>query len=382
MATEGLPVTRQVVTWARERAGLTLDQARKDFPRIGEWEAGQALPTYPQVEKMADAFKLPVAAFFFPDVPSLPDIKGSFRTLPDTEFERLPRPVRLLLQKAKAFQLNLAELAQGRNPAPRLITADLKLSPGITPDEMAERVREYLGITLGQQQSWSGDEAALKHWRDALQSVGVFVFKDAFRAKGFFGFSLYDRVFPVVYVNNTVPKTRQCFTLFHELGHLLFETSGIDEADESYIDMLPAQARDIEILCNRFAAQLLVPDAALRAEMRGREPTEATAEYLALRFHVSREVIFRKFLDRRLITRATYLDAAERWQGQVQKQGGEGGGNFYNTKIAYLGREYIGLALRQYHQNRIDENQLADYLDVKPKHVSTLEEYFVGGAEQ
>jgi hypothetical protein len=66
----------------------------------------------------------------------------------------------------------------------------------------------------------------------------------------------------------------------------------------------------------------------------------------------------------------------------VQKKGGEGGGNFYNTKIAYLGREYIGLALRQYHQNRIDENQLADYLDVKPKNVSTLEEYFVSGAEQ
>jgi Zn-dependent peptidase ImmA (M78 family)/transcriptional regulator with XRE-family HTH domain len=312
MASEGLPVTRQVVTWARERAGLTLDQARKDFPRIEDWEAGQALPTYPQIEKMADAFKLPVAAFFFPDVPKLPDIKESFRTLSDAEFDQIPRPVRLLLQKAKAFQLNLVELAQGRNPASRLITADLKLSPGITPDEMAERVREYLGITLEQQQSWSGDEAALKHWRDALQSVGIFVFKDAFRAKGFFGFSLYDPVFPVVYVNDTMPKTRQCFTLFHELGHLLFETSGIDEADESYIEELPAQARDIEILCNRFAAHFLVPDAALRAEMRGREPTEATAEYLALRFHVSREVIFRKFLDRRWITRATYLEAAAR----------------------------------------------------------------------
>jgi hypothetical protein len=170
MASEGLPVTGSVVTWARERAGLSLDQARKDFARIEEWEAGTAFPTYPQVEKMALAFKLPVAAFFFPEPPKLPSIKESFRTLPDTTFDQIPRPVRFLLQKAKAFQLNLAELAQGRNPAPRLITMDLKLSAAITADNLAVRVRDYLGVTLEQQQKWSDDDEALKHWREVLQT--------------------------------------------------------------------------------------------------------------------------------------------------------------------------------------------------------------------
>ncbi|MHB1104680.1 MAG: hypothetical protein ACYC0C_18295 [Devosia sp.] len=39
----------------------------------------------------------------------------------------------------------------------------------------------------------------------------------------------------------------------------------------------------------------------------------------------------------------------------------------------------MALALRQFHQNRIDETQLAEYLDTKPKNVGNLEEYFERG---
>jgi Zn-dependent peptidase ImmA (M78 family) len=42
----------------------------------------------------------------------------------------------------------------------------------------------------------------------------VFVFKDAFRAEDYCGFSLFDPVFPLIYVNNSMPKSWQIFTLF------------------------------------------------------------------------------------------------------------------------------------------------------------------------
>jgi len=99
---------------------------------------------------------------------------------------------------------------------------------------------------------------------------------------------------------------------------------------------------------------------------------------LAGHFHVSREFIFRKFLDRNLITREDYGRAARRWA--AQKQEGSGG-NPYWSKLAYLGRDYVALAFNQYHQNRIDEAQLSEYLDIKPKNVGTLEEYFVRGVQ-
>ena len=145
---------------------------------------------------------------------------------------------------------------------------------------MAERVRGYLGITLADQYAWSDDETALKAWRKVLQDVGIFVFKDAFRVEGYSGFSLYEDVFPIIYVNNSSTKTRQIFTLFHELADLLFHTSGIDTPEDRYIARLAEHQKRVEILCNRFAAQFLVPEAAFNEQIAGRDHSERTAELL------------------------------------------------------------------------------------------------------
>jgi Zn-dependent peptidase ImmA (M78 family) len=376
MAGEQILITPAVIRWARERAGFSVEEATETFSKIEAWEAGEVFPTYPQLEKLADTFKLPIAVFFFPEPPDLPPISETFRTLPDVDFAQIPRRVRFLLRKGKALQLNLSELCQGHNPAPRLITRDFEFTVNTNLATMAREIREYMAISLEDQAAWQSVDDALKQWRQALLGVGIFVFKDAFREAEYSGFCLYDDVFPIIYVNNSAAKTRQIFTLFHELAHLLFHTSGIDTLGDEYIPGLPVRARRIEILCNRFAAEFLVPETAFRAAFSGREASEETAEFLAARFHVSREFFYRKFLNRDLIDEPTYKAATARWA--AQRQPGTGGDHYWN-KISYLGRDYIQLALSQYHQNRIDQNQLAEYLDSKPRNVGTLEEYFTRG---
>lgn len=375
---EQIPINPALLIWARERAGLSRDEASRRFKRIADWEAGATAPTYPQLEQLSDALKVPIAVFFFPEPPNVPAINETFRTLPEAELDRLPSRLRMLMRKAKAMQINLAELTQGRNPAERLITRDLQFAPSVDIAEMAAAVRDYIGVPVQQQQAWLGDEAALKEWRSALLSVGVFVFKDAFRIEDFSGFCLYDDEFPIIYVNNSATKTRQIFTYFHELAHLIFHTSGVDKVRDGYIDRLVGDARQIEVICNSFASQMLLPEDAFQRAMAGRQATEATAELLAAQFHVSREVIFRRLLDQRRVTQDHYDRAVERWNGQRQVDRAPGG-NPYWTKLSYLGREYVALALSQYHQNRIDQGQLADFLDTKPRHVGVLEEYFGRG---
>jgi Zn-dependent peptidase ImmA (M78 family)/transcriptional regulator with XRE-family HTH domain len=375
---EQIPINPALLVWARQRAGLSRDEAAQKFKRIADWEAGASAPTYPQLEQLSDTLKVPIAVFFFPHPPDVPPINETFRTLPEAELDRLPSRVRMLMRKAKAMQINLAELTQGRNPAERLITRDLQFAPNVDIAEMAAAVRQYIGVTVQQQQAWHGDDAALKEWRTALLNVGVFVFKDAFRADDFSGFCLYDEEFPVIYVNNSSTKTRQIFTYFHELAHLIFHTSGIDKVRDRYVDRLVGDARQIEVICNSFAAQVLLPEDAFQRAMAGRQATEATAEALAFQFHVSRGVIFRRLLDQGRVAEDQYDRAVERWNAQRQVERAPGG-NPYWTKLAYLGREYVALALSQYHQNRIDEGQLADFLDTKPRHVAALEEYFSRG---
>lgn len=372
MTRERIPITPEVLRWARERARFSIDEVRAEFRDIEAWEQGEAFPTYPQLERLSEAFKVPVAVFFFPEPPDVPPLRESFRILPDAQFDALPREVRFLLRKAKALQINLAELNDGQNPAEQFILRDISFTPDMDIPVMARRLRAYLDVPLNVQTSWADSEAAFDAWREVLEVHGLAVFKDAFRNEFYSGFCLYDETFPLIYVNNSV-KTRQIFTLFHELAHLLFHTSGINTLSDEPDEDLPPLDRHIEIVCNRFAAEFLLPAAQFEADIRGLAPTEQTAALLANRYHVSRESIFRRFLDRGDITREEYRRSADLWAGQRQVGSG---GNHYWTKIAYLGTNYINLAFSRYYQNRISEPELADYLDTKVKNLPKLESYF------
>ncbi len=273
------------------------------------------------------------------------------------------------------MQLNLIELNDGRAPEGRSIVRDLAFSPEMNVAEMAKRVREYLGVTMEQQLQWRDADFAIERWRSAVAAVGVFVFKDAFRVEEYSGFCLYDESYPLIYINNSTSKTRQIFTLFHELAHLLFHTSGIDTITDEFINALPLNERTIEIVCNRFSAAILVPDVEFAEAIAGTAATMESAETLARHFCVSREVIFRKFLDRSLISRAEYESGVKFWRSQ-QRPGGSGGGDYYNTQMAYLGADYIRLAFRSFYQNRIDETQLSEYLNIAPKNLGAFETRF------
>ena len=368
-----MPITPAVLTWARERAGYSLDAAAESFPRIDRWEAGESFPSYPQLESLADKFKIPVAVFFFPEPPDLPPVEESFRTLEPTHIAEIPPRIRLLLRKAQSFQMALEELHDGRNPAQRLITRNLGFRRNRSIEWNAAQVRAYLGVSFAQQTEWGSAETALSEWRKALFEVGIHVFKDQFRDPGYSGFCLYDDEFPIIYVNNSTAKTRQIFTLFHELAHLLFRTSGVDATSDDFVDRLSRENRQIEVTCNSLAARIMVPTDWFDEAIEDLPPNQASAERLAERFSVSREFVYREFRDRDLVTAGEYEQASRHWAEQIQS--GIGGGNHYYTKIAYLGMEYINLAFRRYYQNRIDYDQLADFLDMKPRHLTQLENY-------
>ena len=380
-AKEGLPITPAVVQWARERSGYSIEEAARHFKKIAAWEAGEAMPTYVQVEGMAERFKVPVAVFFFPKPPEVSPLEKSFRTLTAEDFAAIPRRVRFFLRQGQAMQLNLAELNDGKNPSQHQITRDIRVTPNTSLDKVAAEVRSYLGISVDVQTGWKNVDEALDKWREVFATkAGIYVFKDAFQASNYFGFCLYDGEFPVIYINNSSAKSRQIFTLFHELGHLLFHTSGVDLLDDPFLNHLGDAEQKIEIICNGLAARLLVPDDVLDKMLKGVKIGRLAAAQFANHFKVSREVIYRKFLDRGLIEADEYVTAAKEWAAQMKKPEGEKStGYYYNTHHAYLGQRYVDLAFTRYHQQRFDRRQLAEYLNMKPRSLPTFAELFAGG---
>jgi Zn-dependent peptidase ImmA (M78 family) len=372
-------IQASILKWARLSQGYSLEDVathlKRDAADIAAWEDGSAAPTYGQLEKLAyQLYKRPIAVFFLPEPPFEVELNKEFRTLPEVELDHLAPDTRYQIRLAQALQLSLKELNEDTNPAERKIFSDIKLSTSRSAAQQASLVRDYLGPKLADQLSWASSEEALKEWRSAVEAVGVFVFKHSFKQKAISGFCLVDSEFPVIYLNNSAAKTRQIFSLMHELAHVLLHQNSISTLDESHIEELPEAQRRIERFCNTFAAELLVPAADFieRVAFVTGSPTDADIARLARQYHVSWHVILRRFVDKGAVQWREYLGRSREWAEEGDDSGGAGG-NYYLTQAAYLGDRYLQLVFSKHFQGKLSVEQVADYLGVKTKSVAGLE---------
>jgi len=67
-----IPVNPELLTWARERAGLESLALAGRFPKLSEWEAGELQPTLRQLEDFARAVHVAVGYLFLPAPPQEP----------------------------------------------------------------------------------------------------------------------------------------------------------------------------------------------------------------------------------------------------------------------------------------------------------------------
>ncbi|MBI4198686.1 MAG: ImmA/IrrE family metallo-endopeptidase [Chloroflexi bacterium] len=317
-------------------------------------------------------YKRPLAVFFSPHPPQEPDLKQEFRTLPGFEIDQLAADTRYQLRIAKALQISLKELNDGINPSQRKIFVDIVLSERSAVQPAARAIREYLGVTLAAQSAWKTDDEALKTWRNAIEETGIFVFKHAFRQKAISSFCLFDEEFPLIYLNNSTAKTRQVFSLFHELTHLLLRVNAISKFDKSYIAHLPEYEKRLEQFCNVLSAELLIPSDDFATQISTvKTVDDEVVQRLAGRYRISREAILRRFLDRDMVSQTFYEAKAKQWIEESTETGK--GGNYFATQATYLGEHYLRLVFEKHYQGKLTVEEVADYLGVRSKNVPGLE---------
>ena len=376
-----------VLQWARESMGMSVEDVALKLKRSPEeilaWESGAASPTYVQLETLAySVFKRPLAVFFLPQPPDEAAPAREFRTLPDADLQTLQADTYLQIRRAQAYQLTLKELFDGRNPCAHRIWREIGLTTEKTVPEQAKAIRSALRISLDQQTAWKSAEVALKAWREAIEEAGVFVFKAPFKQKDISGFCLLDAEFPLIYLNNSATKTRQIFSLLHEVAHLLFSVNGISKCDETYIHQLPPKERRMEQFCNRIAAEVLIPSEDFAAQISNfPSNAEAVPDHLiagvASRYGVSRESILRRLLDLGRVGKHFYEQKAKFWASQKQ---GQGGGNWYASQNTYLSDRFAREVIRRHYRNQISIEQAAEFLGIKAKNFAGLEQRILRGS--
>ena len=151
----------------------------------------------------------------------------------------------------------------------------------------------------------------------------------------FRGFALSDSLAPLIFINGADTKAAQMFTLAHELAHLWLGQSALSD---SCPDTLPDH--EVEVWCNRVAAEMLVPLAVMREEYRKDEQLPDALARLARRFKVSTLVILRRIHDTGALTRHDFRKAYDAELERLQTQPRGSGGDFYRTQNARVGNRF------------------------------------------
>jgi Zn-dependent peptidase ImmA (M78 family) len=149
------------------------------------------------------------------------------------------------------------------------------------------------------------------------------------------GFTLVNKQVPFMFINAADAKAAQLFTFMHELAHIwLGESAGFDNKD-----LLPAN-NPIEILCDKIAAELLVPEDSFQEEWRISQNFKDLSNF----FKVSQIVIARRALDKNFISRNTFFDFYENYMIDYKKKkvGQKDGGNYYATTRKRVSVRFAG----------------------------------------
>ncbi len=316
----------KVLVWARESMGMDVAEVAKRFNlsenTIKRWESGQKKPTIVQIKKLAKMYKRSLAVFFLPEPPEEPPLPHDFRTLPEERRNPFSSKTRLAIRQARRLQSLAIELAKTTNTEIYTTIGRAHLSDD--PETVATETREKIGIDVQTQFAWEKDDDAFKEWRKALERLGVLVFQLPLPVEETRGFSLPEDTLPAIVLNEKDHIRARIFSLFHEYGHLLLDTSGICNW-ENHNGSLEING-SVEKFCNHFSGAFLVPKDALLNHRLVESRTNTSYwpdEYLrgiAKDFKVSREVILRRLVTFNLASWNFYRMKYEEWKEKAKEK--------------------------------------------------------------
>ena len=377
-------VNGQILRWARENYNMTPGETAAaigvDEARYLRWENGEEFPTYAKLKKVSEVLHKPSALFFFPEPPQIDNVKGDLRTLPGEVSNRLSRQVIQAFETARSYQMDLQELYGMRKSV-----LALRHTFPTEQEALCQYFRDQIGFPIFAQKARHNDKIVFEIFREKFYELGIYVFKDAFKDNSVSGLCLNDDYFPIIMINNSMSFARQNFTLFHELYHLIANTSGAEIIRDDYYIYLDEQQSHVEKACDSFANEFLVPMEDFKTELKKQPLDEMRIADLASLYAVSKEAIMYKLYTMKIITPADYNALKETFYGDAirnqQKKPERSGGNYYYTKLSYLGSKYTGDVFSQYFSGKIDSYRASEMLHSKVDHLPKLESVYFRGVK-
>lgn len=375
-----LPFNPSILVWARERCGLSQEEAASKVnvlaSKVASWEAGESAPTARQARLLAKAYDRPFLEFFADSIPDLPHVTlaPDFRFYSGVRTRHEDSAMRAIQEWAEEQRLNALSLIEDLGEQPPVLSANLKFSIDDNPDVASAIAREAMGFPVEDQ---IAIPKSRKHelpniLRDKIEQMGILVLKQSGLAKLHArGLCLYADPLPVIVFGGEAPSA-QAFTLAHEFGHVLTTTSAISGGPSVDVND-DRSGRHIENWCNRFASSFLMP-ASVVAEYEP-APSSPQTSYsssrlseLADAFGVSRHAMLIR------LVALDYVVPEHYWQTMRPAFRAEEE-DYYSSfaRSKYYGKRYVnsrgmlytGLVMEAWGNGIISSHNAAEYMGIK-----------------
>ena len=382
-------VTPHILTWARQRRGLEVEDLAKKLhvkpEAVSAWEAGEKRPTFRQAQNFAHAAYIPFGYLYLADPPVEELPLTDFRTIPGQP-PREPSPDLLdLMSDALGKQQWFREYRESEGIEELPFVGSFK--PTDTVNDVASNIREIIDVdgARGRAPNWEGFMRELT--RNAELS-GIMVMRSGvvgnnnrrpLDVEEFRGFSVSDHVAPLIFINGQDFKGAQIFTLAHEMAHIWTGQGGLSNPDYSLRSEW--EDNEMEQFCNRVAAETLVPGEDFRSSWSpDLSFLSDQLRDLSRHYKVSAMVILRQAYDFDLVPTSTYRESYSELVEQAGRvePAGEPGGNFYYTLAARNGQRFTEAVISSAAEGTLMSSEAADMLGVKVKTLPGIAGQFFG----
>lgn len=370
-------ITPELAKWARERAGMSVEQLagtlKIDSRTIAAWETGQQFPPFHRAEKLADKLRIPFGYLFLSKPPKedfpLPDL----RTVGNVAVSKPSLDFIEVMNDALLKQQWYSEYLQESGAKRLSFVGSNRMSDGV--QQVAASVSKVLRVDDAARASCRSWQDFLTYIVQASEGLGVLVMqrgivgnktKRRLDVNEFRGFVIADKFAPLVFINARDAKAAKNFTIIHELCHLWIGQSGI--SNPNLRSRSADEANAVERFCNQVAAEVLAPRVVLLRRWQSGSGIDDNIVKLARHFRVSRYVVARQAAEASRITFQQYVDYLDRnpwFLKAATTEGEEKSGNFYNTFGARNSKRLISGVLTALGQSRITFRSASELLGVK-----------------
>jgi len=261
-----------IIRWARETAGLTLEEAATKLnlyqargvsavDRLTALESGDDQPTRSLLTRMAKQYRRPLLTFYMSAPPRKGDRGQDFRTLPVDYSDADEALLDALIRDVKARQSMVrAMLEDEEDTEPLHFVGSMRMSQGISA--VLSSIQETIQLDIAEFRAEDSPSEAFTLLRSRVEAVGIFVllignlgsYHTAIDLATFRGYAIADDIAPFVIINDQDARPAWSFTLLHELVHIWLGQTGVSD--------LRAEI-SIEKFCNDVAGEFLLSNSEL-----------------------------------------------------------------------------------------------------------------------